>query len=135
MKVGGRSVDPELWALTADVLTEYNAQAGTKLRLLTSAGKPSEAAKRVYSRIATYPDIPLTKHADIIARTLASRWWGDGPPSIGVVYGPNVFEDNIARPAAPSRPNGKRERDRMRLGALARLMGADGAREGDPGEA
>lgn len=128
VKVGGRTTNKELWALTAGVLGEYNRLAGSKLRLLTSAGKPSQAATRIYSRVVDYPDITLDEHADIIERTLASRWWGNTSPSIGVVYGPKVFEDNIARPGISgtvSARAGKQDRDKKRLGALARIMDGD----------
>lgn len=98
LKVSGKPVKLEVWAATERTLAEYNRQAGSKLRLLTSAGHPSEAAKRIYLRLVNYPDITDAELADIIHRTLASRWWGDGPPSPGVVFGPRVFEDNITRP-------------------------------------
>jgi hypothetical protein len=101
VKIGGRPVDVERWQRTAAILAEFNDLADRSLRLLTSAGEPSEAAKRIYGRVCCYPDITLAKHEDIIRRTLASRWWGDGPPTIGVVFGPNVFEENITRPGIP----------------------------------
>lgn len=124
LKVGRGKVKEEWWDLTARVLTEYNRQAGMNLRLLTSAGKPSEAAKRIYLRIRDYPDISFDEHADIIQRTLASRWWGSGAPTIGVVYGPNVFEDNIARPgdSVGDKRADKKDRDQRRLAAMHRLV-------------
>lgn len=96
-KIGGKPVVAVSWDMTARILESFNAQAGKKLRLVTSAGEPSEAAKRIYGRVRVYPDLTLEEHADIIKRTLASRWWGDGPAGIGVIYGPKVFEDNITR--------------------------------------
>lgn len=98
LRIGGRPVDPGAWNLTARILAEWNAQTSRRWRLLKSSGEPSECAKRIYGRVLAYPDLTLAQHADIIRRTLASRWWGSGPASIGVVYGPNVFEDNIDRP-------------------------------------
>jgi len=115
-KISGRTVNRQHWALTGEVLTAFNSLAGTKLRLLTSSGGPSEAAKRIYGRVRDYPDIELAEHVDIIGRTLASKWWGIGPPSIGVVYGPKVFEDNITRSPTPATANGRnslRDRDRL----------------------
>ena len=115
--------------MTSRVLAEYNRQAGANLRLMTSAGKPSEAAKRIYLRIRDYPDITFDEYADIIRRTLASRWWGSGSPSIGVVFGPNVFEDNIARSDAPQTDKrlDKKQRDERRLAAIHRLAGGQDA--------
>lgn len=106
-KIGGKPVNAESWELTKLVLDDFNRQARKKLRLLTSALQPSEAAKRVYGRVRAYPDIGLEQYRDIIERTLASRWWGASEPSIGVVFGPNVFEDNITRSGTPARLPGR----------------------------
>lgn len=123
----GKPVKKDAWNLTEKVLVEFNTQTDRKLRLLTSAGQPSEAAKRIYGRVVDYPDIPLEKHADIIRRTLASRWWGADEPSIGVVYGPNVFEENITRPGIP-RSGARREQRQAMLETI------DGLARGDFGE-
>jgi hypothetical protein len=130
VRVNGKPVKATAWNLTELIVAEFNTQTDSKLRVLTSSGDASEAAKRVYLRVLKYPDITLEKHRDIIARTLSSRWWGTNPPTIGVVYGPKVFEENITRPAASlSKPTDlKTERDRKRLAAMARLMeGGDAA--------
>lgn len=102
VKISGKPVKSEAWDLTGKILTEFNSQAGRKLRLLTSAGLPSEAAKRIYGRVVAYPDLSFEEHADIIRRTLDSKWWWKGQksgdaPSVGVVYGPAIFEENITR--------------------------------------
>lgn len=126
VKISGKPVNAEHWQRTAGVLDLFNAHADRNLRLLTSAGEPSEAAKRIYGRIRAYPDIALAKHEDIIRRTLASQWWGHGPPSIGVVFGPNVFEENITRPGLPRRNgNGQMSKGEM----IARLNAKIGDRQ------
>ncbi len=127
MRIGEKQVNPELWELTSQVLVEYNRQANSKLRLLTSAGQPSKAALRIYGRVREYPDITFEKHAAIIERTLGSRWWGSSAPGIGVVYGPNVFEDNITR--SPTSNDSKEERDRSRLAAIQRVMAREEAND------
>jgi hypothetical protein len=120
VKVGGKPVKRDAWLITEGVLTAFNEMAGTKLRLLTSAGEASAAAKRVYLRVVDYPDIKLEEHRDIIRRTLASRWWGPNDPTIGVVYGPRVFEDNITRSPEPVRRPGEKKAKPW-AGALRRL--------------
>lgn len=110
--IGGKVVAKKRWENTEAVLNEYNQQAGTKLRLLRSDGQPSLAAKRIYKVLRAYPDIKLDEHADIIRRTLASHWWGpQKTPSIGVVYGMGVFEDNITRDPADATANAKQSQD------------------------
>lgn len=129
VRVSGKPVNEAAWALTEQILEEYCRQADVNLMLLTGSGDPSEAAKRVYGRVVKYPAISFDEHKDIISRTLSSRWWGQGRASIGVVYGPKVFEENITRPATPlGKPADlKAERDRKRLEAMARLVDGGGA--------
>jgi predicted transcriptional regulator len=126
-RIDGKAVNAKSWKLTERVLASFNEQAGTKLRLITSSGKPSEAAKRIYMRIRTYPDLGFDDHADIIRRTLSSKWWGDDSPTIGVVYGPKVFEDNITRSPSRNDRNARdaeqRALDSKRLEAIKRLTG------------
>lgn len=125
LKFAGKPVDPEAWSLTDLVLEEYNRQTGRKWRLVTSGGQLSEAAKRIYGRVVTYPDLELEDHADIIRRTLASKWWGSEPnPGIGVIYGEKVFEDNIDRPGVPKNAKDaeKRERATRDREAIERVM-------------
>ncbi len=123
--ISGKPVKPEAWELTETVLAEFNRQTSSKLRLRKSSGEPSEAAKRIYGRVAAYPDITFAEHQDIIRRTLSSRWWGTDRPSIGVVYGPKVFEDNITRSATPTKQTKDAEkaaRDERRMAAMARVQ-------------
>lgn len=99
LTISGKPVLRDAWVLTGDILKEFNAQTGREMRLLTSGGEASEAGKRIYLRVVAYPDLTLDDHRRIIENTLASHWWGDERESIGVVYGPKVFEDNISRKA------------------------------------
>lgn len=124
LKISGKKVNSTAWGVTERILAEFNKQTSKKLRLLTSAGQPSEAAKRIYLRVITYPDITSDEHADIIRRTLASRWWGEDPPSIGVVYGPKVFEDNITREAKKSAKAAKADANDERKMRAARGLAA-----------
>jgi hypothetical protein len=122
IKFGGKPVLAECWQLTERVLAEYNRQAGQKRRLLTSARKPSDAARLIYGRCVDYPDITFEEHADIIRRTIASRWWTSGPPVPNVIYGPKIFETNITRSGVPERSG--RQEGKARLWAEAREAAA-----------
>lgn len=99
LRISGKPVTDDTWGRTCDALMEWNQQTGSALSALTGRGHPSEAAKRIYGRLVDWPDLDHEQVADIIRRTLSSKWWGDGPASVGVVFGPKVFEDNVHRPA------------------------------------
>jgi hypothetical protein len=104
LKVAGKPVVAAHWELTVRILAELNTRLGRNLGALTGAGQPSESAKRIYGRVLAWPDLDLAAHLDIIDRTLASKWWGAGAPSVGVIYGPKVFEDNMHRQPSDVRP-------------------------------
>lgn len=132
-KVNGKPVKSEAWELAVAVLAEFNAQTGKSLKPLTGAGKPSENAKRIYLRVIEHPGITPAQHADIIRRTLASKWWGEGQPSVGVVYGPKVFEDNIDRePSSKQTKADDKEARRARRRAARDRLTSD-QKEGDDG--
>lgn len=105
-KIAGRKVDRALWETTVAVLAEFNSQTGKRLAAVTGGGAASESAKRIYGRVKDWPALTVEEHAGIIRRTLASKWWGDGAPSIGVVFGPRVFEDNMGREEQPAGSKG-----------------------------
>lgn len=106
IKFSGKPVNAERWALTTRILDEFNSQTGRDLRLLTSAGQPSEAASLIYGRVTKYPDLPFEQHQEIIRNTLASKWWDRHDTgereSVNVIYGKNVFEQNISRKPLPA---------------------------------
>jgi hypothetical protein len=124
VKFNGKPVDAERWALTQQILTEFNSQAGKKLRLTSADGSMSEASKRIYGRVVKYRDLTLGDFADIIRRTLASRWWGGGEVTAGVVFGPAVFEDNITRQgiARGTKDSERRERAAKDREAIQRIL-------------
>lgn len=101
LKIAGKAVKAETWARTVGALEEFNQQSGKNMLPVTGTGQPSEAAKRIYGRLAAWPNLSDAEVADVIRRTLSSRWWGSDPPSVGVVFGPKVFEENLSRSPAP----------------------------------
>lgn len=102
LKISGKPVKAQAWGRTVRILAEFKAQTGKGGAPVTGIGQPSENAKRIYGRVREHPEIDtLEEWAEIIRRTLSSRWWGDGDPSVGVVFGPRVFEDNMERSGEP----------------------------------
>jgi len=51
-----------------------------------------------------------TNFRRVIDATLEAPWW-DGPPSVGVIFGPAVIEKSIARASAPPQIGRARRRD------------------------
>jgi hypothetical protein len=130
VKFSGKPIQQDHLELTQAVLTAFNEQTGKQLALFTGTGELSESAKRIYSRIRAYPDITLAKFEDIIARTLASEWWGSDQPTVGVVFGPKVFEDNITRPGlSTAKPRDELKARNERRKAAGRRVLADRERQ------
>lgn len=124
LKINGKPVKSETWDRTVAALQEFNRQAGKALTEVAGTGEPSEAAKRIYGRLAAWPNLTPADIADAIRRTLASRWWGSDPPTVGVVFGPKVFEENLSRSDASNvvphrRPDKRAARDEQRERWLA----------------
>jgi len=99
LKIGGKPVSAERWHLTRAVLGLYNAATGSHLGAVTGSGDPSESAKRIYGVVTAWPQLTLEDHERIIEVTLREPWW-EGAPSVGVIYGPRVFERNLERSSA-----------------------------------
>ena len=88
-------------------------------------GTASESLKRVLGALTTHADVTFDSWILTLEGVLAAPWWGDGPASIGAIFGPRIVEDNLANPdrghglAAPER----RERDKIeRTRARLRLV-------------
>lgn len=124
-RIGGRAIDPARWASTVRALAVYREETGQRLGALTGRGHPSDAARRVHERLLDHPELGDEEVADVIRRTLASRWWGEGRPSIGVVFGPRVFQSNLDRPGVPERSSSGGS------GSMAAIDRVFGGRDGD----
>lgn len=130
-KIGGKPVDDERWQLTLKTLAEYCSQTGQKRQPVTGAGIPSDSAKRIYERLTDYPSLTFEELVSAMRATLSSKWWGTDAPSIGVIFGPRIFEDNLNREMVTSTPVGLRAISELTPGAKeeARRV-ADGKRPG-----
>lgn len=118
LTISGKPVKSDVWARTIKALDEFNRQTNRSLGSTTGTGEPSESAKRIYARLAKWPDLTEDQISSMIRRTLSSKWWGDDQPSIGVVFGPKVFEDNLSRSGAAVRTkngNGRVDEDYQQL--------------------
>lgn len=76
-------------------LEHFNELTGRECRPFTARGKPSESLKRIIGAMLDHPEARVLWRR-MIEHTLADPWW-DGPPSTGVIFGPGVVEQSIAR--------------------------------------
>lgn len=92
----GRSVVPA-WAAdrALNALQVFNTRAGTRLSAFRHDGRPSEHLTRVTGAVLDHSDVTDEQWAAVVEATLAAPWW-QGPPSVGVVFGPAVVDKNIA---------------------------------------
>jgi len=98
LKYRGRPV-PERRAMDAcDLLTLFSTRTGHTLPRFNRDGSASESLKRVIGALTTHDDITFDHWVLTLEAVLANPWWGDGPASIGVVFGPKVVEQNLANP-------------------------------------
>lgn len=118
VKHNGKVVPAGRLSLAVAVLGEFNRQTGSSIGPYTGAGKPSDSLTRIIGALVSWPDRldDFDSCAHLITVALKSQWWGPGPASVGVVFGPRVIEQNFARaekaPGGASR-GGESLRDRL----------------------
>lgn len=100
---GKRTVPSARLALAESLLTYFNEKASTSYGPFTGTGKPSESLKRILGRLTEAPDVDEDEARRIIDRRFAKPFW-DGKPSVGVVFGPGVFDVNRENAADSVQP-------------------------------
>lgn len=111
-----RPVPPSQVTLAEQILTDFNQQAGTNYGPYTASGAPSEALRRLLGAVTEHPDaLTLPAAHELTRRALEHPWW-EGPPSAGVVFGPNVIERNLA--ALTTASNGRTSNSSALVDAL-----------------
>jgi hypothetical protein len=95
-----RRVPDATLALAADLVAEFGRQSGQRTTLYDGLGKPTEQFRLVIGAVMRFPDrLTADTGPAVIRSVLADPWW-EGPPSIGVVFGPKVLERNLQRSAS-----------------------------------
>lgn len=110
----GQPVDRALAADAERALAHYAQRTEQGVVPFDGRGRTSESMKRIVGAMLAHPSL-RTNFVRVIDCTLRSGWWGDGPPSVGVIFGPNVVEREIARATTPprighTRANGGRDK-------------------------
>lgn len=89
-------------AQTEDVVAlfdGYNSEVGRRISMFTGTGKQHPDLTKVLGAVLEFPNVERTTWLRMMHTVLANPWWGDGPPSVGVVFGPGVVSDNLENPA------------------------------------
>src|SRR4051812_16037005 len=76
-------------------LVAFNDYAGMRLQPFRHNGAPSEHLTRITGAVLDHPDVTDDEWRAVCQRTLSAPWW-DGPPTVGVVFGPRCVDRNIA---------------------------------------
>lgn len=97
-----RAVPRRLVEAGVEALAYFAECTGQSLTPFDGTGAASASLKRVLGGMVAHP-----RAADIwremIDACLADPWWRDERPGVGVVFGPNVIEQSIAKAGQPVR--------------------------------
>lgn len=93
----GKAVPEDLARLAVGLLHLYGSQAEQRVQAWTPGGAATPELKRVLGAVVDHPDVLGARWRVVIEGVLANPWWG-GPPSVGVVFGPNVVDANLRHP-------------------------------------
>lgn len=116
VRFAGKAVPKQRVTLATELLTVFNAEAGTRYGAWTASGKPSENLKRIIGALTNHPDVEPATAAAAIRYELRrpDPYWD--VPHTGVVFGPKAFERILAaveRNGAPAATNGASFIDRI----------------------
>lgn len=103
-------------------LEHFNAMTGRQCQPFTGRGKPSESLSRIIGAMLDWPAVRI-EWRRMIDRSLADPWW-DGPPSTGVIFGPKVVEQSLAKATSLERPAPSRRHLTPSGAAIAKLLAA-----------
>lgn len=110
MTYRGRKVPRPVVDVAARSVRYFASKTGQSLRVVDGTGRASMSLQRVVGAMLAHPELA---DPDFARRTidfaLAAPWWRDeGPPGVGVVFGPNVVERMVeqARRDEPPAPRG-----------------------------
>lgn len=102
--IGGKRVPQVLVTRAEYALSVYGEGTGRKLRPYTAAGKPSEALKRILSRLVEYPDTDEAALTQIVRNALVNPpSWVEGQVQVGDIFGPKAFERALVNDGRPQR--------------------------------
>lgn len=93
----GRAVPKPLAVRAGRMVAWYNHLTGQHRQWFTPNGEVTEDYKRALGAAINHPEVTDEQWQRVLRGVLANPWW-DGPPTIGVVFGPSVVDDNLEAP-------------------------------------
>lgn len=105
LKYRGKPVPEKTARLAVKALDHYVDRSGQSVQRWNPDGSPSEGLKRIIGALVAHPDVEGPQWRETIDAVLAAPWW-EGPPSIGVVFGPKVVEQNLLAPSRGRKKGG-----------------------------
>jgi hypothetical protein len=113
MTYRGKKVPKAIVGTAARSVRYFASKTGQTLRVVDDAGKPTTSMTRVVGAMLAHRELADPEFAKrTIDFALAAPWWRDeGPPGVGVVFGPGVVERMVEQarrdePPAPRPPGG-----------------------------
>lgn len=98
LRYRGKIVEPRIARDACQLHADFCRLAGVSLQRFTHDGKASDSLKRIVGAVAANADVTYDRWAMVLQQVLANPWWGEGKPSVGVVFGPGIVEQNLADP-------------------------------------
>lgn len=95
-KLFGRLAPASLVADAIAALAHYCEQTGQQVKPYTARGKPTDSLTRIMRAMDDYPEVRVV-YRRMIDHTLASQWWGQDEPHVGVIFGPGAVQQSIQR--------------------------------------
>jgi hypothetical protein len=80
-----------------NLIEAWNSETGQQRKLFNAGGMTGDA-KKVLGAVMSHPEINEPQWMRTMQTLLANPWW-NGPPTLGVMFGPGVVDDNLESPA------------------------------------
>lgn len=106
--VDGHPVTPVEFSLSSAAVSTFNERNGSRLQLIGTTGKATEALKRIVSRIREHPELTDGDLVRIVNRNFDNPWWTEEKlGGVGVIFGPKAWPRAMANDGVPANKSGR----------------------------
>jgi biotin operon repressor len=86
--------------LATQLLDAYVSETSQhRVRIIDGVGSPTEEFREILGVVMRNPEIEPAQWHRTLHTVLANPWWGEGPPTVGVVFGRRIVGKNLIDPA------------------------------------